>query len=468
MELTELWRAVLSELKDAIKKADFLVWFQGTNILKIDEGIAVIGLPSIFAKDWFEKRYKDLILEALKKHNDQIVELKFEIDSRMLTDSRGIDLRDLEKQTKKKIRKLPNRDEVSVGEDGATSKMLNPKYLLSNFVVGDDNRLAHAACCAVARQPGKAYNPLFVYGGVGLGKTHLLQATGNAVLQNYPDVQVVYGTAEKFTNEVVEAIRKSDTRNFQKKYRRVGCLIMDDIQFFANKGKTQEEFFHTINELYDGNKQIIFSSDRPPRELKGIAERLISRFEMGMIVDVSVPDYETRLAILQKKCQEREILLPNDVLEYMAFNCHNSIRELEGVLTQVVAQAKLQQVVPSLNDVQKIFRKLGNEQLQDYEQPRDKQRAITGEEVIEQIATYYKVPKSDLLGADRRRDILLPRQVCMYFLREEFNFSYEKIGELMGRNHTTAMHACQKIVDLLQVDRVVVRDIGAIKNSIGI
>lgn len=473
MQHTDVWLQALEILQKEIKKADFLVWFQGTNIIDVADGVATIGLPSIFAKEWFHKRYLAQVKAALKAVDETIFEVEFKVDSALVPEGRGIDLRQLAKAEKRKTaaRKLPNKPEIRTAT-GLVSRMLNPKYNLGNFVVGGDNRLAHAACSAVTRKPGEAYNPLFVYGGVGLGKTHLLQATGNEILRNYPHMTVVYGTAEKFTNEIVDAIRKSNTRSFHKRYRNADCLIIDDIQFFANKGKTQEEFFHTFNELYDGNKQIIISSDRPPSELAGIEDRLVSRFEMGMIVDVSMPDYETRLAILQSKCQEREVLIAPEVLEFISFNCHHNVRELEGVLMQAVARAKLQGTTPSVNDVQEILQKMGRND-QEAEHPENifiARRPITSsDEVLEKIADYYSVTKSDLIGTRRSRDVLVPRQVAMYFLRQELDYSYERIGEVMGgRNHTTAMHAYNKIVDSLQTDKKVVRDVGALKREMGV
>ncbi|PIQ79687.1 chromosomal replication initiator protein DnaA [Candidatus Peregrinibacteria bacterium CG11_big_fil_rev_8_21_14_0_20_41_10] len=470
MNQTDIWRKSLDILQQNIKKADFLVWFQGTNILKIEQGVAIIGLPSIFAKDWFQKRYRDDIKAALKAVDDTIYEIDFEIDTSLVADGRGVDLQTMMKSQKKKVRKMPNRQEVKVAGE-MISKMLNPKYNLENFVVGGDNRLAHAACSAVARRPGAAYNPLFIYGGVGLGKTHLLQATGNEMLRMHPDVNVVYGTAEKFTNEIVDAIRKYDTRSFHRRYRNADCLILDDIQFFANKGKTQEEFFHTFNELYDGNKQIIISSDRPPKELAGLEDRLVSRFEMGMIVDVSIPDYETRLAILQNKCQEQEALLPKEVLEFIAFNCHHNIRELEGVLMQLIARAKLQNSAASVNDVRDILKRLGRtEEVNQFGNEMIAPKSITSsDEILDKIADYFNVTKSDLIGDRRSREIMIPRQISMYIMRHEFDYAYEKIGDVMGgRNHTTAMHAYSKICDSLQVDQKLVRDIGAIKREMGL
>jgi chromosomal replication initiator protein len=480
-----LWRSVINELQADIKKADLLVWFQGTGIIAKEQKKVKIGLPSIFAQEWFSKRYRDSIMNAFKKVGEEVDELDFEIDSSLVeSNGGGIDMRDFFKSSEKKVRKLPGKQEVKVtpapfessngsGDGGQMfSKILNPKYRLDNFIIGSDNRLAHAACSAVARKPGGTYNPLFVYGDVGLGKTHLLQGTGNTILDYYPDMIVVYGTAEKFTNEIIDAIKKNDVKGFRNRYRRADCLIIDDIQFLAKKSRTQEEFFHTFNELYDDNKQIILSSDRPPKELDGIEERLVSRFEMGMIVDVTFPDFETRLAILHKKTQEMEMIIAPEVLEFIACNVQHSIRELEGVLVQAMAQAQLDNSTPTSNSVARIMKKLGKINLETEPEnfhSTDNGRVTNCNDLIGVVAKYFKLEPYDLVGDDRSREVMVPRQICMYILRKEFNFSFEKIGEEFGgRNHTTAMHAYQKMLTALKKDHKLVRDVNAIKREIGL
>lgn len=478
MSESSLWNEVVTELSTVIKRPDFIVWFKGTTLLSKDEGRARIGLPSIFAKEWFQKKYTDQLIDTFKKIGQEIADVEYVVDSSLLDeDSAGLDPNSFFKSSTK-VRKLPNKKELKVtvsdnksgGTSQFTTRMLNPKFNLDSFVVGADNRLAHAACIAVSRKPGLAYNPLFVYGGVGLGKTHLLQATGNAIIHNYPDSIVVYGTAEKFTNEIVEAIRKGDVKSIRNRYRNADCLIIDDIQFLAGKDRTQEEFFHTFNELYNDNKQIIISSDRPPKELKDIEDRLVSRFEMGMTVDVTFPDYETCLAILQKKCQEMQVLLATDVLEFIAYNVQSSIRELEGILVQVIAQSQLEQATPTVNSVSKLMEKLGKMNLVTAPISGDQKRPITScAETISLVADYFKLDKSDLTGEKRNREIMIPRQICIYLLRKEFNFSFEKIGEEFGgRNHTTAMHAFSKMTKALKKDQKLVRDVNAIKKEMGL
>ncbi len=485
---TETWKKVLTSLSSKIKKTDFLVWFQDTNILDVKSDGVVIGLPSIFAEEWFKKKYVSFIEESLKEISLPS-RIDFVTDSSLVNEG-GVDLRAFfSNQKPRKARKIvasenaqtldipkvaaPSKPDVIYATETRTVNItLNPKYSLNNFVVGANSRLAHAACCAVAKQPGMSYNPLFIYGDVGLGKTHLLQATGNFISRRASSNYVAYVTAEKFTNEIVESIKKNSVRAFRNKYRNVDCLIIDDIQFLAGKGRTQEEFFHTFNELYHVNKQIIISSDKPPKDLSGVESRLVSRFEMGMIVDVTFPDYETCLAILLKKSAELDVLIPPDVLEYIASNLHSSIRELEGVLVQVVAQSQLEGVLPSIDSVTRLLTKLGkisasaNFELSS-EQKVGSLRSIS--EVIEFIARFFNLTADDLTGVKRSRDIMIPRQICTYILRYDYQISFEKIGmELGGRNHTTAMHAYNKVKKQLRRDHKLLQNVNEIRKLIGL
>ncbi len=490
-EHNDVWYKVLHFLYEKIKKADFFVWFQGTTVLENNNGVWVIGVPSMFVKDWFQKRYIDVLKDAFATVGEKVESFEFRIDDSLSTeDGDGVDLREMfssDDQAPKKAMPSSRRkkkDKVNLMNASISeyqtvqsygSKTLNPKYTLDSFVVGSNNRLAHAAASAVADRPGLAYNPLFIYGDVGLGKTHLLQASGNGILKNFPSSTVVYITAEKFTNEIVEAIQKNNVKSFRNKYRKVDCIIIDDIQFLADKSRTQEEFFHTFNELYHENKQIIISSDKPPKELEGLEDRLVSRFEMGMIVDVSFPDYETCLAILIEKSRELDVEIPADILDFIALNVQSSIRELEGVLVQVAAFAKLEGKVPSMETVSAILKKLGKMELVTSKDQLNAsgteaiKRHTSGEDVVDLVAKYYNLTKYDLTGDRRSRDIMIPRQVGMYILRKDFNYSYEKIGsEFGGRNHTTAMHACSKVKKMLKKDQNLQNEINDIKQAIGL
>jgi chromosomal replication initiator protein len=472
----DLWLQILQNVEKEVKRPHFLTWFQKTAILSLIEGDMVVGVPNVYAKDWLERKLNEKLLEAIKEAYPSFASVHFHVDSdlNLPEDTRAIDVNKLFAQTKKP-RKLPGRQEVKLVE-GISSKCLNPKYSLHNYIVGSNNRLAQAACFAAAKSPGSLYNPLFIYGGVGLGKTHLLQAVGNELLRNDPSKVVVYMTSERFTNEIVEAIGKRNSKAFKDRYRKVDCLIIDDIQFLANKDRTQEEFFHTFNELYENNKQIIISSDRPPKDLDSLEDRLVSRFEMGMIVDVQFPDFETRLAILHAKCKEYQVLLSNEVLEFMAMNVHDSVRELEGVLIQAIAQAQLENSTPTVRSVAKIVKKLSRHkrELKGYKEEdhlgsRRDSGAFHAEDVLELVADHFRISSEELLSGSRKRHIIVPRQVAMYLIRHELNLSYEQIGVIFGgKNHTTVMHACEKIRVKLTKDGAMVRDLNAIKSSMGL
>jgi len=467
----ELWSTLLEQIQPRMKRAHFVTWFQDTAILKNQDGVLTVGVPNPFAKDWITQKYLDTLLDLAKELDQSVESVVVEVHSSLSAKDHAhkVDIKKINAATVKKSRKLPNKNEVKLIE-GISSRCLNPKYTLDNYIVGPANRLAHAAASAVSVKPGSTYNPLFVYGGVGLGKTHLLQSIGNEILRNFPDKTVVYVTSEKFTNEIVEAIQKYDSKKFKQKYRNVDCLIIDDIQFLANKDRTQVEFFHTFNELYDMNKQIVISSDRPPKELNGLEDRLVNRFEMGMIVDVQSPDYETRVAILQRKAQEYEALIPTEVIEFIAYHCQNSVRELEGVLKQAVAQAQLENSMPTVKSVSVLIDKLFPQKKEATTFVKEVKSIMSNiEDVITLVAGYYNVTPEDIIGSGRKREFMIPRQVCMYIIRHELHQSFERIGEQFGgRNHTTVMHACEKMNGYLKYDQRLVRDVNALKREMGL
>ncbi len=469
-----LWEQILSGLSKRIGRQNILVLFKDSIIVECEHQVMKVAFPTFMSHNYYKQKYTALLLQCAQEVLPEVKSIVSEIQGG-LKDNDHPDKADLklvdEDGEKRTHRKVPNKQEV-IMEDGIRSKMFNPKYTLSSFIPGNDNRLAHAACLAVGSKPGGIYNPLFLYGGVGLGKTHLLQGTGLEILKNFANKNVVYMTSERFINEIIEAIGKKHTRSFKDRYRKVDCLIVDDIQFFGNKASSQQEFFHTFNELYDAGKQIILSSDRPPRELDQLEDRLKSRFGMGMVVEVVVPDYETRIAILHKKSQELQILVDPEVVEFIAYNVKSSIRELEGILVKVYAESQLTQSTPTIRSVSEAIRKLNHQhQVQDVHFPQDnKQLSVrTSEDVIDLVSSYYKLTKSDLLGEVRRKDIMVPRQVCMFLIRNILDHSYETIGEYFGgRNHTTVLHSCNKILEQLKTDSRILRDVNALKKEIGL
>lgn len=468
--LQDLWLDVLKELAKKLPRSLFITWFRDTNILAIDEGNVVIGLPIPMALDWHMEHYRSQTLTELQKIQPAIQKIVYKVDGGLKDNrERTFDLLEHFPEPKKG-RKLPNKPEVKLPE-GIISKILNPRYTLESYVVGSGNRLAHAACQAVAAYPGGKYNPLYLYGEVGLGKTHLLQGTGNAILRQSPKAGVVYTTSEDFTNEVVEAIRTQKMEKLRSRYRKIDVLIIDDIQFLANKDRTQEEFFHTFNALYEANKQIIISGDRPPKELL-LEDRLKSRCERGMIADIDAPDYETRLAILMEKAQEYEIFMDHKLLEYIAEHATKNVRELEGILMQAVAQYELEQRMPTVSSMAEMMAKFHdtkpptNEQV-GFETPR--KQGPTFHSILEGVSVFYSIGLQELTGKSRVRQILLPRQIAMFLGKKHANMSYEGMGEVCGgRDHTTVMHAVQKIEKTVQSDTQLLRQVRAIEQEMGL
>lgn len=463
----DVWLEVLTKLEQKIPRGAFITWFKNTALLGSESGTLVVGLPLPMFLNWHMEHYRELTLEAAKEIDPSVMEIIYKVDTTLKDNpERCVDL--LEHFPEQKKRKLPGRPEVKLAE-GIVSKILNPRYNLENFIVGSNNRLAHAACQAVSFNPGGKYNPLFLYGGVGLGKTHLLQATGNAILKQMPRSTVVYTTTEDFTNQVIEAIQHQKMEQFRRRYRMVDVLIIDDVQFLANKERTQEEFFHTFNALYEERKQVIISADRPPQELQ-LEDRLISRFERGMIADVSAPDYETRLAILTSKAAEYGMFLDQPVLQFIAEHVTRNIRELEGILMQAVALYELEQRMPTIRSIAEIMRKLNKDPYVD-DTPvgfeKTESRAVTFQDLLESVSRYYSVSVQDMIGASRVREILMPRQIAMFLGKRHLRMSYVRLGEAFsGRDHTTVMNAVEKIEEKLQSDPQLLREVRAIEQEL--
>ena len=423
----EVWNVVLSELELILSKANFKTWFQNTYISSIeDDGeTVVVGVPNNFSKNWLEKKYHKSIFEALQRATDNIVKrVVYKVKPIILSDKVGPKPVDIDKLTLQKQTKT-------------NGSGLNARYTFKNFVVGKGSELVYAACQAIVKQLGKKYNPLFIYGGVGLGKTHLLQAVGHAVLEKNLKIKVLYTNAEKFTNEFVRAIGNGTIDKFKRIYRSADVLLVDDIQFMAGKERTQEEFFHTFDSLYQEGRQIVLTSDRTPKDIPALEERLISRLEWGLIADIAPPDLETRLAILRAKCQEKKYTLNKDVLQYLATHIQKNVRELEGALNKLIAYQEFHQIILDLPLVKNILASLD---------ARDKKGLVQAKELIETVANFYGIQVSEMISASRKRELVIPRQVAMYLMREEIGASFPLIGsELGNRDHTTAMHAYDKI-----------------------
>lgn len=438
MNNESLWQAVLGELELNLSKANFTTWFKNTYIICQEENSITVAVPNAFTQTWLENKYHNFIIDALKKITDnKINKIFYKITTKKesIENSKIVNLKNT---IKSEIEEKIEEEEDRTGTDGFG---LNPKYTFDRFVVGKNNELACAAAKAVAKKPGKSYNPLYIYGGVGLGKTHLLQAIGHEILKNNPKIKLMYATCEKFTNEFVNAIKNNKAKNFQNKYREVDVLILDDIQFISGKERTQEELFHTFNDLHQNNKQIVFSSDRTPKSIAGLEPRLESRFEWGMIIDISIPDLETKIAILQKKLKEKDFNLKPEILEFLATNFDGNIRRLEGILNRIIGHSELLNLKKDkdleIEDIKNIIQSV-NVQI-----PRE---SLTAKKIIKIVAEFYDIDEKDILGSCRKKELVVPRQIIMYLMREEAKYSFPNIGsELGGRDHTTAMHAYDKI-----------------------
>ncbi len=467
----ELWDAVLGEVELEISKPNFVTWFKNTFLYSMESGEVVVGVPSAFTKSWMEKQYHQIILKAMRRISDEDIRtVHYQVRTKKDSVDEVVAAADTKQEEASKVEQhtpAQHKPVDSVRKGGQQTLQaadvgalygLNPRYTFKNFVVGKKNELAHAACIAVSEQPGTSYNPLFIYGGVGLGKTHLMQAVGHSILQKDPNKKILYVTCETFTNEYIKSVGEGRADEFKNKYRSVDVLMVDDIQFLAGKEGTQEAFFHTFNHLHQSNKQILLTSDRPPRAIPTLENRLISRFEGGMIVDVSLPDLETRIAILTQKCREKGYHIRSEIMQFIASNVQNNIRELEGALNRVIAYHELNKKTPTIESVQGILQSF---------KPAPKKQAITARKVVDVVADYFDISLDDIKGNSRKKELVVPRQIAMYLMREEVHASYPNIGdELGGRDHTTAMHAHQKIAQLLTVDDKIESDIGMIKQRL--
>ena len=448
MNNDQIWQAVLGEIEIGLSRANFITWFKDTFISNLENGQVAIGVPSEFAKRWLENKFYKIIKSSLEKTTGvKINEVIYRVELRK----------------NQIIKTAPLAETVSAKSEAPTNQPneaptlnrfgLNSRYLFENFIVGKANELAHAACRAVINNPGKVYNPLFIYGGVGLGKTHLLQAIGNELSKTTN--KILYTTSENFTNNYVQAVRSGKGKEFKNAYRQVDLLLVDDVQFMGGKDGTQEEFFHTFNELHQGNKQIVMTSDRPPKSIPAIESRLISRFESGMVVDVGKPDIETKMAILEKKAYEKDYSLDRDVLLYVANNIQNNIRELEGALNKIIAYHEFNNTTPSIKSVKDILSDITLDA---------RAKSLSPKDIIETVAKFYNINIKELIGNGRKKELVIPRQIAIYLIREELSTSYPTIGQELGnRDHTTAMHAYNKIAREKETNERLNQEINSIK-----
>ncbi len=439
MDTASLWQAVLGEIELGVSNGNFVTWFKNTRLLKIQDGCVQIGAPNVFIKQQLEKRFNDLIAETLTKNDVAYTTIEYKIlptsslNSRRVKDEPVV----LQNQTAQPV-KVTNRPTAPTSANSLTHSYrqgLNERYNFDNFIVGGGSELAYAACQAIAQNPGTKYNPLFLYGGVGIGKTHLIQAAGNGIIAKNPGASVVYVSSEQFIQEFLDAIRFKKNTDFAAVYRSADVLIIDDIQFIAGKEKTQDELFHTFNALHQANKQIIITSDRQPKDIPTLTDRLRSRFEWGMAIDMQAPDFETRCAIIQSKAETHNLSLTPTVVEHLANYVQNNIRELEGALNQLIAFCEMRNVDPTLEVAVAL---LGN--------TKARPKHLSAKQIIERTARHFQISVDELLGPKRDKEIVVPRQIAMYMLRSELHLSFPKIARELGRkDHTTAIHSVEKI-----------------------
>ncbi|MEI6835271.1 MAG: chromosomal replication initiator protein DnaA [Candidatus Falkowbacteria bacterium] len=445
MPYEQIWQSALGEIEISLSRANFITWFKNTFISSIQNGQVIVCVPNAFIKKWLEEKYHKNIQSALENVTKQKVSITYKVELQKNSGQTVVsepvkshpNEAGLNENQQKPLSSLePTKNTNAPSKNGNENKFgLNSRYVFENFIVGKNNELAYAACWAVVNNLGKAYNPLFIYGGVGLGKTHLLQAIGNEVSKKTD--RILYTTSEKFTNNYIQAVHSGKAKEFKNLYRNVDLFLIDDVQFMGGKDGTQQEFFHTFNELQQGDKQIVLTSDRPPKSLPAIEARLISRFESGMVADVGRPDMETKIAILEKKALEKNFPLSAEILNLLAKSVQNNIRELEGILNKIIAVHQIKNISITEKSVKEI--------LSDFV-ANTQTKSTSNKEVIDAVCRFYDISNKDLIGSSRKKELVWPRQIAIYLMREEIRTSYPSIGhEMGGRDHTTAMHAYNKI-----------------------
>jgi len=451
MNHEELWRSALGEIEFEVSRANFATWFKETSINGIEDGVAVVAVPNAFAKEWLERKFHKQILRSLRANSPDVRNATY-----IVRPAGNV----LTLETKKKVAQPEMVDDQLDFKEFSVDKEtnLNPRYTFDTFVVGSFNEFANAASISITKNFGNLYNPFFVYGGVGLGKTHLLHAIGNQVKKDHPTYKILYLTSERFVNELISMLQNREPLNsFKDKYRNVDLLIIDDIQFLAGKAKSEEEFFHTFNSLYEKGRQIVFSSDKPPQAIPNLEERLRSRFEAGLTADISEPEYEARLAILKQKSKNCEFAPDIGVLEYVASRIQKNIRELEGALNVIIAKSRVRGRAFTIDEAKPVLDQITTKS----------KKVVTASQIIKTVSEFYDLGEGGLFERSRRREVVVPRQIAMYLLREDFHGSYPFIGQkLGGRDHTTALHAYEKISKELKSGTKIVEELKVIRSKL--
>ncbi len=444
----KLWESVLGEIELQVSRANFATWFKDTFILKVTDGTVYVAVPNPFVKDWLASKYHKLILKGLRDFGEDVRVLEYAISQHPSKTSKEEEAR---KSVDVTLGALPLNDHYINQDDN-----LNPKYTFETFVVGPFNELAYAAAQAVVKNPGLVYNPLFIYGDTGRGKTHLMQAVGNYIKKTNPTKKVFYLTSEKFTVDYLNSLTAGKANQFKEKYRKYDVLIMDDVQFFSSTEKTQEELFHLFNTLHENNKQLIFSSDKHPNHIPNLENRIQSRFKAGMIVDIAAPDQESRTVILRTKALQQNLNLSTEVVEYVAQNMPSNIRELEGILNIIAIRTSTRGVPVNIMDLKEIIK--------DHAKP---QKNMSAKDIVRVVSSFYNIDEHSIYEKTRKKEVVKPRQVIMYLLREDMGVSYPSIGEkLGGRDHTTVIHSCEKIKNDIKSNQGLVQEINQLRSLI--
>ncbi len=447
-DYSKMWQTALVEIETIVSQANFSTWFKETKILKENEGTVYLGVPNSFTQEWLYKKFHNNILRILREMNDGIRALEYVI-TKENEKSRSNDAK--KKVVATPTISMPLHDFYINKEDN-----LNPRYTFDNFVIGPFNELAHAASQAVIKSPGLAYNPLFVYGSTGRGKTHLIQAVGNQIKRLHPNKKVFYLTSERFGSEFFVAIQENKVQPFKDKYRKYDVMIMDDVQFFSHKEKFQEELFHFFNTFHDTGRQLVFSSDRHPNVIPGLEARLRGRFSVGMIVDIPEPDHESRMAIVRTKCGIHNITLSTDTVEYLSGSINDNIREIEGIVNVIACQTQLKNRELNINEIKDI--------LKNSIKPK---KTVSIKDIVKIVSDFYNIDEDSIYNKTRRKEVVKPRQVVMYMLREDFNISFPSIGEkLGGRDHTTVIHSYEKIKEDIKTNTVLLQEVNQLRSML--
>jgi chromosomal replication initiator protein len=447
MDTKELWDNVLKEIESFVSKANFATWFKDTKISGFDNGVIYLSVPNTFVQEWLLKKFHILILKSLRQSSESIHALEYVIKEESKQKNQFIPTK-----TTSPTKELP-LSEFYVNKDDN----LNPRYTFESFVVGPFNELAYAAAQAVIKNPGVTYNPFFIYGNTGHGKTHLIQAIGNAVKAVDPTKKIFYFTSEKFSNDYVSSVQANKVDQFKDKYRKYDMIIMDDVQFLSGKEKTQEELFHLFNIMKDSNKHIVFSCDKHPNFVTGLEDRLKSRFSAGMVIDIPAPDHESRVAIIKSKCSSINLFLDEGIIDYLADSIRGNIRDLEGVINLIICQTETKNKILNLNEVKDLVKNSIKQK-----------KLLSYKEVVKIIADFYKIEEEIIYEKTRKKEVIKPRQIIMYILREDFSISYPSIGEkLGGRDHTTVIHSYEKIKREVKFDTLLSKEIQEIRSIIG-